>query len=492
LSVKSPPPADLFDNAAVGASVIRGGALRGGVYLVGIGLSLISVPLMTRHLGTADYGRVLTVSSLMAVVASITNGGLTALGIREYAVRPASEQHLLLRSIVGLRMTLTLVGIAGACVFVVAVGYPSALVAGTFLAGAGLFVGSVQKVLTIPLSASLRLATLARLSLVEQVALVGFVVVLVTAGAGLAPFFAMYLVSGLVVLVATVGFAGCSLPPPGFDRSEWRVLIRDMLPYGAAIAISATGIVLVSMPLLSTDAQVGYFAIAAQVIAILLGVWAVVSVSTLPVLAHAAQEDHDRLRHVFQRTIHVALIVGVGASVVTLVGAGFAIRALGGAEFEPAIPALQVLAPSLAVGYLASVWTLTLISLRRPVWVLTVNLAVLALTLALAAAVVPDHGATGGAIAVLAGQLLYVPAFTIALKRGGLGLGPALRIFGVAGVAACIAAVAGLGVPAPEPVSVVLSSAIYVGILMILGGIPSEILDLLPRGLRGIRHLGGP
>ncbi len=65
LTARSSPPVDLLD-APVGSSVVRGGALRGGVYLVGIALSLVSVPLMTRHLGAVDYGRVLAVFSLIA------------------------------------------------------------------------------------------------------------------------------------------------------------------------------------------------------------------------------------------------------------------------------------------------------------------------------------------------------------------------------------------------------------------------------------------
>ncbi len=146
-------------------------------------------------------------------------------------------------------MVLTLAGIAGAWLFAMAVGYPAVLVGGTLLAGAGLFAGSVQKVLTVPLAASLRFGTMASLNLFEQVALVSFVVLLVIGDAGMLPFFTIYLWSGLAALAATVAVAG-RMPSPGFDVSLWRVLWRDMLPYGAATAISATGIVLIAMPLL--------------------------------------------------------------------------------------------------------------------------------------------------------------------------------------------------------------------------------------------------
>ena len=121
---------------------------------------------MTRHLGTVDYGRVATVMALIALTASLTDGGLTAVGVREYSVRPRDEHGPLMRAIVGLRMTLTLVGVAAALVFATALGYSAVLIAGTCLAGIGLLVGAVQKALTIPMTSSLRLGSVARLQLV--------------------------------------------------------------------------------------------------------------------------------------------------------------------------------------------------------------------------------------------------------------------------------------------------------------------------------------
>ncbi len=160
----------------------------------------------------------------------------------------------------------------------------------------------------------------------------------------------------------------------------------------------------------------------------LLGVWAVVSASTLPVLARAARDDRARLKYALERTLHVALVFGVGVSVLTLVGAELAIRVLAGPEFEDATPALQVLAPTLAVGYAIAVWTLTLVALGRARRVLACNVVGLAATLALALPLVPAHGSTGAAIAVLAGQMLNFVAFAFSLGRIDLGLARMWRL----------------------------------------------------------------
>lgn len=485
---KSPPDIAVLDTPSTGVLVIRGGALRGGAYLLAIGLSLVSVPLMTRYLGVVDYGRVFTVTALIAVVAAITDGGLVTVGVREYAVRGTNDHGRLLRAILGLRLSLISVGVVAAVLFAAAVGYADVVVLGTLLAGLGALTGSVQKVLTIPFTASLRFGSVASLHLLEQTALTSLVVLLVLTGAGLAPFFAIYLVSSLVALVATVALAGWSLPLPAVELAIWRTLLRDMLPYGAATAVSATGVVLMTMPLLSTDTEVGYFAIAAQVVTVLLGVWTVISATTLPVLAHAARHDRARFEYILQRTVHAALVFGIGVGVLTLVGAELAVSVLAGPDFESATSVLQTLAPTLAAGYLVIASSLALISLHRARSVLAVNVVGLAVTLALALVLVPEHGASGGAIAVLAGQLLCVPGYAVVLRLNDLELVGSWLLLSAVLLAAAVATLAGMMVPVPTVIAVVIASGLYAGTLLLLRAVPREFLDMVtlrPQPVRG-------
>jgi O-antigen/teichoic acid export membrane protein len=187
--------------------------------------------------------------------------------------------------------------------------------------------------------------------------------------------------------------------------------------------------VLIAMPLLGSGLDVGYYAIAAQVVTVLLGVWVVMSSSTLPVLARAARDDHDRLRHVFERTIHAAFVFGVGVSVLTLVGADLAIRLLAGPEFEPATEVLQILAPTLAAGYLVTVWTLTL--RPPPSWL------------------------------------------------GTCRLGVPWRLLSAVVLAAGLSILAGMLLPASTGIAVVIPAGLYAGVLLLLGAIPPELRDLL-------------
>ena len=82
------------------------------------------------------------------------------------------------------------------------------MVAGTVLAGVGMVLFVIQQSLTIPLQARLRFGWVAALQLLFLVGLAVEAVVLVAIGAGLLPFFALWIPITILVLAITVGSAG--------------------------------------------------------------------------------------------------------------------------------------------------------------------------------------------------------------------------------------------------------------------------------------------
>ena len=73
-------PEDVLDSAEAGGRAIRGGALFTGTYVVGLLLSIASVPFMIRHLGVVDYGYYVSVSAVVFIIGGFTEAGLTNLG----------------------------------------------------------------------------------------------------------------------------------------------------------------------------------------------------------------------------------------------------------------------------------------------------------------------------------------------------------------------------------------------------------------------------
>ena len=118
--------------------MIQGTAVRSAGYFAGVGLALLSAPLLTRHLGVADYGSYVVVGSLIAIAVIFADAGMTAAGIKEYSVRDASGRTRLLQNLVSARLAASAVAGIGAVVFALAAGYAPILVAGTALGAVAL------------------------------------------------------------------------------------------------------------------------------------------------------------------------------------------------------------------------------------------------------------------------------------------------------------------------------------------------------------------
>ena len=150
-------PAEVLDSPQAGGAVIRGSALRLVGYAGGVGLSVVSAALMIRHLGPAGWGGYVTVSSLMTLVAGLSEFGLGNIGVREYATRPHDERIRLIKNLLGLRLALAAAGVLAALAFGVVAGYRSTLLAGIVLWGIALMITFVQQAVGVPLVTRLQL-----------------------------------------------------------------------------------------------------------------------------------------------------------------------------------------------------------------------------------------------------------------------------------------------------------------------------------------------
>ena len=71
-------------------------------------LTAIASVFLLRYLGVVEFGRYVTVLSLIAIVSGVTDAGLTAVGARDLALRPMGEpRERLLANLLGLRLVLT-------------------------------------------------------------------------------------------------------------------------------------------------------------------------------------------------------------------------------------------------------------------------------------------------------------------------------------------------------------------------------------------------
>jgi O-antigen/teichoic acid export membrane protein len=468
---------DVLDAPDAGAKVIRGAAVRTLAFAGGRLLTLLSAPLLLRHLGVVGFGGFAAVQSMIGIAAIASEGGLTAVGVREYSVRGESGRAALMRAVLALRFGLSLIGALAAVALAVAAGYSAPLVAGAVLGGVGLVLQLLQQGYTVPLAAELRFGAMAALDFLRQALTASAVVALVVLGASVTAFLAVSIPVGIVVGVVTLFMLRSHLALRGrADPAELSHIAREAFAVAGATILAAAfyRLSVVMTSVLSTEQETGYFAASQRVIEVLLPFISLVNSATFPVLSRAAHTASARLAGGLQQVFDVNIILGGWTGLVLLLGAEPIILFLGGSEFEGAVPALRILAVAIAASFLAAAWGTALIALRAQralFWATAVGVGVgVSFTLALA----PAEGAQGTAVAVLIGECVRALATGVALVRVQAELRPRLTVLPKLLVALGLAGLVGLtGINAV--VVCVLASGIYFGLLALTGALPPEL-----------------
>jgi O-antigen/teichoic acid export membrane protein len=478
------PPADVLDSREAGGRIIRGGFVRGAGYVLSTLIALIGIALITRHLGVVEFGRFQTVMSLITMVGTVTDAGMATLGLREYAQRTGEERERLMRSLLGLRLGLTLAGAAIATLIALALGYDWELLVGTALAGIGLAFTVVQTTLTIPLAAGLRNVAVTVLDLVRQVLTVGGYGLLVVAGAGVVAFLGVTIPVGVVlVAVAAIVVREHVSLRPSFDLRAWGVMLRTAAAFALATAVGT--IYLYTSQVLTaavTDGrETGLFAASFRVFVVVAAVSGLLVTVAFPLLSRAARDDRERLAYALHRLFDTTTVLGVGAAIGLVVGAPTIIDVMAGSGFADATPVLRIQGAAVLASYALAPIGFALLSLHEHRGILLANGVALTVMLVSVGALGAAFGAEGAAIGTVLGEWSLAAAYLIALRRTARpvapGFGRAAR--GVVAGGPCLALALVSGPPAWVMAAVALLA--YALLLVLVRAVPEELLELLRR-----------
>lgn len=477
---------DVLRAAGAGKKVIHGSALRLGANLAALVFALATATLLLRHLGVEESGRYVTVMSLVGIALAIVDQGLNVSASKDLTMCPREERRTLLANVVGQRLIVAAFAWIVLVGFALVAGYPREMVVGTALAGAGIMLVAIGNSMLVPLTVDLRNAGIAFVEMLRAFIVLVGVLLLVVAGAKLDAFLALQILVGLTVLTMVpllVGRAG--VVRPRWDRVRQRALMRTALPIAAALVLGQIyfRLVIVLMSLISTPKEVGYFGGSLRAMEALIALPILVASVALPVMTAAAHENMARLRYAIEGLSEGAVIAGLLVILVTIRAADPVMRAIGGAEFEPAGNVLRIQVVALLFIALYQIWTVALVALGRQRQLIFTNAAGLLAVAVFAAVLVPPLGAKGGAIAsvsadiVLAGLIywrLHVTTGRVMVKTSFL-----VRV-----AIASLASGAAMLLPIGDIPAAAVAGIVFLGVGFAVGMVPKELHDLLgPEGL---------
>ncbi len=465
-----------------GERFLRGGATRVFAYAGGITTSIVVLPFVTRHLHRADYGRYVVVTSLLLIVAALTEGGIASLGVREFAGADELQRREFMRSLIGIRIALSAVGGAGAIAFALLVGYPRVVVEGTAIAAFGLVLANLQVTLTVPLTAALRLHWLAALDFIAPAVTALGLILLVVLDAPLLPFFAAAVLAYAVSLTLTAALVRRQISlRPAFNLGRWRTLLRDSAVFAAATALGTVyfQVVVVAMSVITTAQQTGVFSLAFRILSVVNGIPVLLVGSAFPILLRAARDDPGRLRYAMQRLLEGNLLLGGWLSLLVVAGAPFAVHVIGGPGFPGSATVLRILGAGVIATFLAAVFAMTLLSLRSYRLLIAVSAGMVVLAVVLCAVLIPPHGARGAAVVSLTLEVVLACVYGTTLSVTHRELRPELGRAARIALALALAFAAALAAPVSSVPAALIGTAVLGVAAIALRAVPVELLAAL-------------
>lgn len=489
------PSEDVLISPEAGGRVIRGSAWRVGANAAGTLMGLATATLLLRHLGVEESGRYVTVISLVAIPVFMTDIGLNVTGSRELALSEPGDRPALMANLLGQRLLSMPVALLAIVAFAELAGYPTRMVLGTALAGAGVLMVGLVNARLLPLTVELRNAGLALVDFTKQAVGLAGVALLVALDAHLLAFFAIQIVVGLAVVALVPLLADSrAFVLPRFDWPRQRLLMASAFPMAAALGLGQVyfRLVIVLMSLISNPTQTGYFGGSLRAMETLVNIPILVAGVALPLLVAAARDDLPRLRYAIGGLSEGAVIAGVLLVLVTIRAAEPVMAIIGGNAFRPAGAVLRIQVAALLFIALYQIWTAALLALGRQRELIFTNLVALVGVGVFAAVLVPQFGARGGAAASVLGDALLASliywrlhaASGRVMVRGGF----LARVVAAAAVASVPLLIPGL----PDLAAAALTGALFLGFGQLIGMIPSEVYEAFALRRLLTRRGGGP
>jgi len=477
-SAVAPDAADVLDTPQAGSLALRGSALRAAGYGGGMLLALIAVPLLIRHLHQVGFGRYTTALSIATIAATITEGGVSTIALREFTAKAGARRNDVMASLLGLRLLFSALGVLAALTFATLAGYSSTLVLGTVVASVGMSMQVLQQLLTVPLQAQLRLGWVAAGDLVRNAVNTALVVAVVLAGGGIVPLLAVITPAGLAAVVLITGLIRGSMPlRPSLRFRTYALLLREIFPFAVAIALSSVyfRLTVVAMSLDSSAVQTGYFSTSFRVVEVLIGLPTIVIGTAYPIIVRAQRDNPERFAYASRRMFELSVLVGGLAALGLVLGASFITDVLGGRAAAPAAPVLRIQGLAVMGTFVAVACGFPLLSMRRYPAVLVANAAGLVVTLAVSLALIPALSARGAAIATVAAEFALAGVSVVALRRADSTVRLPLDIVPITLVAGGIGVGAGFLVAIHPVIDVVVGSCVYGLVLVMFRRFPPEL-----------------
>jgi O-antigen/teichoic acid export membrane protein len=447
---------------------------------------LMTIMVLTRHLGPTQFGYYRTVLTYCAFAAVLADCGLYMITLREMS-RPGADAV----RVVGTTLPLRFVTTGGVLLAAAAVAwttpYDPIVKWGTLLGGAIYTCLQASDFLIAVFQSALKQGRNAVAEVAGTLATLAAVWVLAMTGAGAVPMLGATLLGAALALTISWRLARRLIPfRMRIDLPLWRQYLRAGLPLAGSqilgMAMLRGDSLLLS--LYQPAADVGLYGVSAKLFELATSIPWMFAGLLMPALTAANKNGGDEFSRVLGNAVDAAAIYGVGAILGLAVFAPQVLTLLAGFQFAPGAPALIIMAFAVALAAITHILRFTLVACERSRLVFIADAVACAFAFVAYFALIPKFSLIGAATGTVVAETCALVGMLYGLKRAGRSV-PSLKNAAKAMISGAVAAAAMLLLARLELswlLALPLGGVVYLGGLALTHAIPRElVLSVLRR-----------
>lgn len=462
-------------------------ALNTTVQTVGRGVVMVigalSVGILTRYLGAAQYGELSLIFVYLQLFATVADMGLFTIAVREMS-RDESRIQEIVGNTLSLRSLLSVVIMLVAILVAWLLPFTPSVQIGIVIAAFSQIFGLLNSSLVTVFQTKLRMdyATLA--DIVGRLVAFAATVAVVMADGGFYAVVATSAFGSLVCLLVSLWFSRRYVKFRFYrDTKLWKKMFRESLPLGAAIVVGSLyfRVDLLLISFFRSAVEVGVYGVIYKVLDIVNALPMFFTNAVFPIMIKRLDESNEAGHVLLQKAFEALIILGVGIASGGLVTAPFVMRLIGGEEFVFGADALRISLFAMVLTFLSLFFGSLYVAKNKQMFSFKLGMFGLVLNTVLNVVFIPLYGLTGAATVTLVTEIIIVIIFARGIPKL-LGTNVSLAPLGK------IAAAGGLMVLAMLPlahwpvIAGIVGSVVYVALLFVFKIIREDVIkELRPR-----------
>ncbi|MFC1617989.1 flippase [Patescibacteria group bacterium] len=447
--------------------------------IISTALGLVSVALITRHLGAEGYGMYATAISFVAIFSIIADLGLYIYVVREISQKKANSDHIV-SNVFTLRILSSAVLLTIAPLTALLFPYDPIIWWAILLATLSFFFISLNQVLIGVFQRRFDTKMVAVAEIVGRCVLVGAIVLVVALDLGLL---------AIVICVALGSFANFLTVflsarrhvkiKLAFDWPFWKQILKVTWPIAISVVLNTIyfRVDTIFLSIMQSERDVGLYNEAYKILEVSIAFPAMFAGLLMPILSQTAFKSWDKFKTVIRKGFDYMIIAALPIVVVGIILAKPIVVFIGGPEFADAAPILQILVIAVASIFVGNLFANAVVAINKQRQMVWAYLATAALAVILNWLLIPKFSYFGAAWGTVATEILIAALSIWMVWKTSRAL-PSLKNFSKAIIAAiAMGVVCWLGIRFWGDVMVwwqlivilIASLSVYLGVAYLIG-----------------------